>query len=261
VKSVVFRIGTGANSTMGGTLKASETYQVQFQVTVNDPGTGKRVPSIMNIARVTSQSDAGIQFVDDGTAIINPEAGPLPVTLEKFSATPLPNNEVKLDWSTSMEINCSQFVIQRSYDGNLFSDVKTIPGSGTTNLFHAYSATDNIYSFTGSVVYYRLKQIDIDGKENLSNIISLKIKSFNQPIKVSPNPFTDYLNIIVEWNQSEMATAKIFSADGKEVFSKIYQMNNGANFLKLEGLSRFNSGIFILQLISPSCKMIQKITK
>lgn len=261
VKSVVFRIGTGANSAKGGTLKATETYQVQFQVTVNNPGTGIRVPSIMNIARITSQSDAGIQFVDDGTAIINPEAGPLPVTLEKFSATPLPNNEVKLDWSTSMEINCSRYIVQRSYDGNIFSDVVTIDGNGTTNLFHSYSVTDNIYSFTGNVVYYRLKQIDLDGKENLSNIISLKIKNFNQQIKISPNPFTDYLNVIVEWNQSETATAKMFSVDGREVFSKKFQMNKGTNFLKLEGLSHLVSGTFILQLISPSSQMIQKITK
>ncbi|HEY5462877.1 MAG TPA: T9SS type A sorting domain-containing protein [Hanamia sp.] len=261
VKSVVFRIGTGATATQGGTLAANETYQVQFQVTVNDPGTGKMVRSIMNIARVTSQSDAGVQFVDDGTAIINPEAGPLPVTLESFSASTLPNNEVKLDWSTSMEINCRSFIVQRSYDGNIFSDVITVGGNGTTNLFHSYSAIDNIYSFTGSVVYYRLKQIDIDGNQNLSNIVSLKIKSINQLIKVSPNPFTDYFNVIVEWNQSEMATAKIFSVDGKEVFSKLFQMNKGSNFLKLDGLSSLPPGTFLLQLISPSAKMIQKITK
>jgi uncharacterized repeat protein (TIGR01451 family) len=262
VKSVIFRLGTGANATQGGTLAANETYQVQFQVKVNDPGAGKNVPSIMNIARVTSQSDAGVRFVDDGTAIINPEAGPLPVTLESFSASLLPNNQAKIDWSTSMEINCSSFIIQRSYDGNIFSDVLTVSGSGTTNLFHSYSATDNIYSFTGSVVYYRLKQIDIDGKANYSKIISIKIKSFSQSLKVSPNPFTDYLNVMVQWNQSETASAKIFSADSKEVFSKIFQMNKGSNYLRLDGLSSLPSGTYILQLLSSSNnKMIQKVSK
>ncbi|HET7116454.1 MAG TPA: T9SS type A sorting domain-containing protein [Hanamia sp.] len=261
VKSVVFRLGTGATSTQGGTLKANETYKVQFQVTVNDPGTGKRVPSIMNIARVTSQSDAGIQFVDDGTAIINPEAGPLPVTLEKFTASLLNENEAKLDWSTSMEINCSRFVVQRSYDGNIFSDAETVAGSGTTNLFHSYSSIDTIYSFTGSIVYYRLKQIDIDGKANLSNIIALKIKTSDQLIKVSPNPFTDYLNVNLEWSQTENATAKIFSADGREVFSKIIQMNKGSNYLKFTDLGRLTSGTYILQLISPNQKIIQKISR
>ena len=261
VKSVVFRIGTGATATKGGTLKANETYQVQFQVTVNDPGTDNRVPSIMNIARVTSQSDAGIQFVDDGTAIINPEAGPLPVTLEKFTASMISATEAKLDWSTSMEINCSNFIVQRSYDENLFSDAETIPGSGTTNLFHSYSAIDTIYAFTGSVVYYRLKQIDIDGKANLSNVIALKLKTSSQMIKISPNPFTDYLNINLEWGQTESATAKIFSVDGREVFSKIFQMNKGSNYIKLTDLSKLTAGTYILQLISPNQKIIQKISR
>lgn len=261
VKSVIFRLGTGATSTQGGTLKANETYQVQFQVTVNNPGTGIRVPSIMNIARVTSQSDAGIKFVDDGTAIINPEAGPLPVTLEKFTGSMIASNQARLDWSTSMEINCSSFVVQRSFDGNLFSDAETVPGNGTTNLFHSYSATDTIYTFPGSVVYYRLKQIDIDGKANLSNVIALKLSTNDQLIKVSPNPFTDYLNINLEWGQSEAATAKIFSADGREVYSKLIQMNTGFNYLKLTNLSKLPAGTYILQLISPNQKMIQKISK
>ncbi len=267
VKSVVFRIGNGANSSQGGTLKANETYQVQFQVKVNDPGTGKTVPSILNIARVTSLSDAGIPFVDDGTAIINPgdimnpEAGPLPVTLERFSASLLADNEVKLDWSTSMEINSNRFVVQRSYDGNIFTDAETVAGSGTTNLFHSYSAIDNIYSFTGSIVYYRLKEIDFNGKENFSNVVALRIKAIDQLITVSPNPFSDYLNINVEWNYPEIATAKIFTADGKEVFSKILPMNKGYNYIKITNLSWLTKGIYILELVSPSKKMIQKISK
>ena len=142
----------------------------------------------MNIARVTSQSDAGVNFVDDGTAIINPEAGPLPVTLVQFSAKLLQSNQVQVDWTTSMELNCSRFVLQRSYDGTVFSDEQTIAGNGTTNLVHVYSTTDDLNSFTGSVAYYRLKQIDIDGKQYFSKIIPVKLKvtdksnhSFSEP--------------------------------------------------------------------------------
>ena len=75
------------------------------------------VPSIMNIARVKSSSDANTIFTDDGTAVINPEAGPMPVTLARFSATLLNDNKVKLDWATSMEIICKNFIIERSFDG------------------------------------------------------------------------------------------------------------------------------------------------
>ncbi len=261
IKSVVFRIGTGATSTSGGTLAANETYEVQFQVTVNNPGNSKPVPSIMNIARITSTSDANEKFVDDGTAIINPEAGPLPVTLTRFTANLIDGNKVKLDWGTSMEINCSRFVVQRSYDGNVFSDVETVAGNGTTNLSHSYTTTDDIYTFTGDVVYYRLGQIDLDGKQNLSRVISVKLKNYINQVTVSPNPFTDHININTQWGNTEMVSANIFNVQGKEILSKQIPVNKGVNNIRIDGLSNLASGNYYLQLISPTQKIIQKITK
>ena len=261
IKSVVFRIGTGATSTSGGTLAANETYEVQFQVTVNNPGNGKPVPSIMNIARITATSDANVKFVDDGTAIINPEAGPLPVTLTRFTANLIEDNKVKLDWGTAMEINCSRFVIQRSYDGNVFSDVETVAGNGTTNLSHSYSALDDIYTFTGDVAYYRLDQIDLDGKQNFSRVISVKIKNAVTTVTVSPNPFMDHINVNTQWNNTEIVSAKIYNVQGKETYSKQVQVNKGINNIRIDNLSNLVSGNYYLQLVSPSQKIIQKITK
>jgi hypothetical protein len=261
VKSVFFRIGTGATATRGGTLAPGEIYQVQFQVAVNDPGFGKPVPSIMNIARITATSDAGINFVDDGTAIINPEAGPTPVTLTRFSARFEKENEVRIDWQTTMEINCKEFIVQRSFDGNLFADIQTIAGSGTTNLIHSYSTTDAIFSTVSESIYYRLKQIDLDGKANYSNIIALKIAEANNLFSVFPNPFTTFINIYTECKQTEPATAKIFNVQGKEVFTKQVSFQKGYNEIKITDLPTFCSGTYFLQLVSPTQKMIKKIIK
>lgn len=261
VQAVSFRIGTGATSSKGGTLASGETYEVQFQVTVNDPGKGLIVPSIMNIARVTSASDAGVNFVDDGTAIINPEAGPLPVTLTRFSGKLLQSNQVEVDWTTSMEINSKLFVLQRSYDGSIFTDVQTIAGNGTTNLVHNYSVTDDLNSFTGSVAYYRLKQIDLDGKENLSKIIPVKLKATANQTTVSPNPFSDYININTQWDNAEMVTVRIFNVQGKMVASKKVSVNKGENNIRMDNLSNLPSGNYYLEILSATKKIVQKITK
>ena len=261
VKSVFFRIGTGATATHGGTLAAGQTYQVQFQVTVNDPGYGNPVPSIMNIARITSTSDAGVNFVDDGTAIINPEAGPMPVTLTRFTATLMQNNQVQVYWNTSMEINCKQFIVQRSYDSKIFSDQETVAGNGTTNLTHSYSVNDNVSSFTGSTIYYRLKQIDIDGKENLSKIIPVKLPKNNASAIVSPNPFRDFININLQWDATEMVSAKIFSVQGRELIANQILVNKGNNNIKISDLSNLPSGNYILEIFSSSQKLIKKIIK
>jgi len=261
VKAVFFRIGTGATATHGGTLAAGESYQVQFQVTVNNPGYGNPVPSIMNIARITSTSDAGTNFVDDGTAIINPEAGPTPVTLTKFSASVQKENEVKIDWQTTMEINCKEFVVQRSFNGNVFSVIQTIAGSGTTNLTHSYSTTDAIFSPVSNTIYYRLKQIDLDGKANFSNIITLKISEVADLFTISPNPFTNFINIHTAWKQTEQVSVKIFNVQGKEVFSKQISFQKGYNDIKIDALPAFSPGMYFLQLLSPSEQKIKKITK
>ena len=261
VQAVSFRIGTGATASKGGTLAAGESYEVQFQVTVNDPGKGLVVPSIMNIARVTSESDASVQFVDDGTAIINPEAGPLPVTLIRFSAKLLQSDQAQVDWTTSMEINCSHFVLQRSYDGKIFSDMQSVAGNGTTNLVHVYSTMDDLNSFTGSVAFYRLKQIDIDGKQYFSKIIPVKLKATANQTIVSPNPFSDYININTQWGNAEMVTVKIFDVQGKIVASKQVSVNKGNNDIRLDNLSNLPSGNYYLQLVSPTQKIVQKIAK
>jgi len=99
----------------------------------------------MNIARIKAHL-MQFRFVDDGTAIINPDNGPLPVTMVSFNASLFQDNKVKLEWSTSMEINCSKYKIERSFDGSIFTEVASVSGSGTTSLFHSYSVMDDASS-------------------------------------------------------------------------------------------------------------------
>jgi hypothetical protein len=189
------------------------------------------------------------------------DTGPLPVTLSSFNATLSADNKVNLNWSTSMEINCSRFVVQRSYDAIHFTDIQTVAGNGTTNLFHSYSATDDTYAFGNEIVYYRLKQIDLDGKENFSKTVSVKIKNANQPIIISPNPFTDFININFQSDKRKPLSIKLFNISGKEILTKEMDVDKGNNYFKIDHLSNLPSGNYLLQLFSEGQKMIQKIIK
>ena len=261
IKTVRFRIGTGCSASTGGTLAENESYDLQFQVTVNDPGVNKPIPSILNIARISAKSDADVDFVDDGTAIINPDNGPLPITLVSFSATLLQSGAVKLDWKTSMEINCSKYKIERSFDGNMFSEVASINGSGTTSIMHNYSALDNVSSSAGAIIYYRLKQIDLDGKGSYSKVVSIKTKQSDKNLVISPNPFKNYLNVNMNWNKAEVITARVINIQGKEVVTKSIQMNKGLNYIKLDELSNLPAGNYFIQFISSEERFTEKITK
>ena len=261
LQTVRFRLGTGANGTDSGTLAPNESYEVQFQVTVNNTGYGNPLPAIINSARIKAKSDANEDFTDDGTAIINPQAGALPVILTYFNALLLQKNNIKITWGTSMEINCKYFDVERSIDGNIFTKVATVQGNGTTASVHNYSITDDITNVTSSIVYYRLKQVDNNGKQTYSNIVAIRLNKENRQFIVSPNPFGGYVSINLEWNSDEHATIKIINASGKDVLIKNVQLSKGLNYIKLNDLSKLSAGNYFIEVFSAEEKVSQRLIK
>jgi uncharacterized repeat protein (TIGR01451 family) len=259
-KVLVFRIGTGANSTQGGILVSQEAFEIEFKVTVNDPGIDAQVPPIINVARITGFSDAGVKSTDDGTAILEPLGGPLPITLKTFTAMLYRNNMVRLDWSTLMEINCDRYEIERSTDGRIFTKTGTIAGHGYTTLDQYYNMADDITGVTAGLVYYRLRQLDIDGKISLSKVVSVRLKK-NSDFTISPNPFSSYVNINIDWTKNENTLIKIFSMSGREMLSENIQMNKGINYIQLNELSSFPSGNYLIQFNSSEGRIFKKVTK
>ncbi|MEP6615228.1 MAG: isopeptide-forming domain-containing fimbrial protein [Ginsengibacter sp.] len=256
-----FFLGTNANSSAGGTLAPGETYQVRFKVTVNDPGARKPVPAIINTARISATSDSHVNYVDDGTAILNPEGGALPVSLIYFTASFVPDRKAHISWSTSQEIDCKYYEVERSLDGNIFSSVATIPGNGTCCVQHNYSVVNDLSGVTNRLVYYRLSQVDVDGKKTYSKIIVLRITNEKQQLIISPNPFSQAIKMTLDWNRDEPALLKIIDASGKTVAERHLKMNRGTNYLKVDHLMKLLPGYYFAQVISDRQKISGKIVK
>jgi hypothetical protein len=160
-----------------------------------------------------------------------------------------------------MEINCSQYRVERSEDGKNFNDVFTVDGNGTTFIMHSYSAADDVSSATGSIVYYRLKQLDLDNKRSYSKVVAVKVKKINKLLNISPNPFTSYLNINMEWDKKELIAAKVINTQGKQVISKNIEMIKGLNYISISELSKLPAGNYFIQFISLGEIVTKKITK
>jgi hypothetical protein len=122
-------------------------------------------------------------------------------------------------------------------------------------------AVDDLNSFTGSVAYYRLEQIDLDGKTYFSKIIPVKLNAKMNHTTVSPNPFSDYININTQWDNTEIVIVQIFNVQGKIVVTKQVSVNKGNNNIRIDNLSPLPAGNYYLRLTSPTQKIIQKITK
>jgi hypothetical protein len=125
------------------------------------------------------------------------EATPLPVELIEFSAECY-NNNVELYWITASEINNDYFSLEKSNDGFDFYEIGIIPGNGNSNEIMSYSFID--YQPNPDINYYRLKQIDFDGKYSYSDIISenCSTNSESDDIFIYNSPYSDDILITLK---------------------------------------------------------------
>ena len=138
----------------------------------------------------------------------------LPVSIINFKGS-LNDNKALLTWSTATEFNNKGFAIERSKDGKIFTQVGFINGAGTTTQRKDYSYTDATLSdFNIATIYYRLRQVDIDGKTSYSNVIPLSLKDIVN-WKLYPNPVKDKLTIELNLTADAKVSVQIISKDGK----------------------------------------------
>ncbi len=253
---IKFFIGNGSTGSTGGELPSLSTYELKFKVK------GALIPgSITNTARITANSQAGEQFIDDGTAIISPQGGPLDVKLSSFSAVKSNNNGL-LTWVSESEINSSHFEIERSDDAVKFEKRGSVNSNGNSTSKKTYNYTDPLNT-SSKIVYYRLKMIDKDGKYNYSKIIAIKLNgsSNTESFSVFPNPFVTDFKVRLSSVEDIIASFRIISFDGKEVLNRKVSVQKGENIIVLKDFGKLTVGSYILEVTTASDKFIHKIMK
>jgi hypothetical protein len=178
-----------------------------------------------------------------------PPAIVVPVKLLSFNAA-AKDNAVLLNWLTEEEINNSHFEAERSFDAKNFTNIAVVLDGIENGTKKSYSLKDASPLLQDkSIAYYRLKQVDLDGKFTYSNVLPVRLKNAaGVTMQVSPNPFVDRL--ITRFNSEEKGTGeiRIVSMAGKAVSVKAININKGFNNIQLEGLSALPSGAYAATL-------------
>ncbi len=141
----------------------------------------------------------------------------LPVTWLYVKAQVLNNNSL-VEWSTANELNSKLYEVEWSTDGNSFAKIGSVNAAGNTS-------SNSIYDFTHSnpasgINYYRIKQIDNDGRFKYSVVVKLIYENANSFSKISiyPNPASNF--ITVKLPENEKVLLQIFDAQGKQVMTQ-----------------------------------------
>ena len=156
----------------------------------------------------------------------------LPVTGMTFNAGKKSTNSIQLNWQTVSEYNCKGFDLERSTDGNHFTSIAFVNSLSSNNSGATYSFTDA--NPIAGKNYYRLKQIDLDGKFTYSVIRFVDMSKTNS-IAIYPNPVATTLNINTTHSFSK-AIFQVFDVSGKEV-KRTTLDGNGTISISTEGLA------------------------
>lgn len=183
---------------------------------------------------------------------------PLPINLIHFSAAPV-NGNIKLDWTTASETNNDYFVIESSTDAINFEEVTRLSGAGNSNVILNYRTFDNAPH--PGVSYYRLKQVDFDGKFMLSNIEVVNLPTLWQnEIVLSPNPVINLLDVRLDPDSFKTPLLELRDIQGKLVFTKTDGQVNPQIPIKLD-LQDLPQGLYFLTVSENKHTIVKKLIK
>jgi hypothetical protein len=247
------------------THTSSLTPGTAYNFKVTAPGSGASF-SIRAVG-VASPSSSG----SDGTwNFASTQNVTLPIQLARFSGTISADNSVKLEWTTVSEINNYGFFVQRGASiSGPFADIpgSFIPGNGTTLEMHTYSYTDATFSGT-SPGYYRLRQVDLDGSQWLSDPIAVmrttavdvKVRpELVQLLQNYPNPFNP--KTLISWQLPVAGTVdlRVFDVTGKVVATLASGMQQPGTYQTEFDGTGLSSGIYLCRLVAGNVVQVRKM--
>ncbi len=180
----------------------------------------------------------------------------VPVTLTYFKGK-VENNDAHLAWKTATEFNNAGFEVEKSGDGLHFSSIGFVKGNGSSFTQNTYSFIDKNFTKTA---YYRLNQLDFDGKTTYSPIVSLQKEGKGNTVKIYPNPISTQSDLTIEFSEQveNSLNIDVIDVQGRILYKK--QSEKGIESLKIP-VSNWVRGMYFVRLTNGAKTEISKFIK
>lgn len=176
-----------------------------------------------------------------------------PLRLRSFSARILSANRVELGWVTAETwTNVTHYEIQRSFNSVAFETIGLVAQVDNRPIDQYYRFTDAAAGTTrNDVVYYRLKQVNRDGRISYSFIVPVKANEENSvQLSVWPIPVRSEMNIGFNSDEAGEVTVNITDITGKKVKTNRFPAETGRNTIQINEIDGLNAGVYIVQVWS-----------
>ena len=160
----------------------------------------------------------GIAVTQYGGIWITSNRGNTPVELSAFTAFQF-GNKVMLNWTTETETNNMGFEIERRYRHGDWKTIAFSKGSGTSTK-RIYYGYDDYEAKAPAILYYRLKQIDYDGRFSYSDEIEVILGEVPEKYSINqnyPNPFNPSTKVSFSLPEENEVVIRVFNTMGELV--------------------------------------------
>ena len=183
---------------------------------------------------------------------------PLPVELSSFIVL-VSDSYIELKWATETEVNNYGFEIQRKTINDEWKTIGFVNGNGNSNSPKKYSFIDNNF-INGNSVQYRLKQIDNDGRYELSDeILTEYIPSEFALYQNYPNPFNPTTMIRYQIPETQKVIVKVFNTLGAEVAELVNGTQEAGRYeINFDGRN-LASGTYIYRIVTGDFTQTKKM--
>ena len=227
------------------TLPANGTYNSgltdYFPYSNQDPSSGK---SLIIEVTVPLRSNTTTARIENG-------CGTLPVKFASFTVQQI-KDKIQLKWQTASEQNNKGFEIQRKIQGSDFKNIafiasKAVKGNSDELLEYRYDDDDNLAG--AGQLYYRIKQVNLDGMSIYSETRTVKNNTAKIDVLIYPNPSNGFAKVIIPDGTGPVDII-LNDASGKE----IRRWNSVNNQLLLDHL---HTGLYLLRVYVKETGVIQ----
>jgi trimeric autotransporter adhesin len=153
-------------------------------------------------------------------------------------------------------------VLERSVNGRDYYSITTVRAAGNANTISTYNYTDsNIYKLGMPYIYYRIKEVDRDGKTLMSAIVMLRIDNI-LTIAAIPNPVVEKLGITITAASSMRTQLTITNAEGKLIVNDAGKpINAGTTNISYNAASWAPGVYFVKVMLSNGNSQVIKVLK
>ncbi|MEE9439315.1 MAG: SdrD B-like domain-containing protein, partial [Saprospiraceae bacterium] len=188
--------------------------------------------------------DAGLKF------------GVLPV--EWLSVSAVNKGDVNVvSWSTALETNTEIFEIERKIEGGSFELIGETSSAGNSTDIQSYDFEDK--NIVSGLHYYRIKQIDVDGKYEYSKIVSVEVISTRNVISLSPNPSIGETVLSLDMSSGDAIDITIIDNSGRLVRSINVESNLTGYNSKSITITDLPAGAYVVHITQGSFNEVKRL--